>query len=96
MVDRYYSSSFVCIDGVPYPLDRSTLQELSAALEVNELLNNQFVLFFNVGELSVSLNRENLHYDEQTIGNIVNRLVEIKKWLKDNRYDIKDKNENPT
>lgn len=80
----YYSTSFVCIDGIPYPLDRSTLQELSAALEVNELLNNQFVLFFNVGELSVSLNRENLHYDEQTISNIVNRLVEIKKWLKDN------------
>jgi len=79
----YYTESFVCIDGIPYPLNREAV--IKHCKDVNgstyDLIRTQFALFFNVGELSVSLNREQLHYDDMTINAILNRLEEMKQWL---------------
>ena len=51
---------------------------------VSDICKTNFVLFFEVGELSVSLSRESLQYDENTKKAIVQRLVEMKSWLNKN------------
>lgn len=82
--DSYYTESFICIDGIPYPLNTTAIREMAISVDVYSFIRKPVVLFFGVGELSVSLNREQLHYDEQTIKTIVSRFLEIKKWIADN------------
>jgi hypothetical protein len=82
--DNYYANSFICIDGIPYPINRNAINDLSYSMGVSDLCKTNFVLFFEVGELSVSLSRESLQYDENTKKAIVQRLVEMKSWLNKN------------
>lgn len=66
----------VCVDGIPYPLNTSNLgQNLPDSIQ--GLFRYSMTLFFNVGELNMSLNREQLQYDQKTKKAIIARLEEI-------------------
>jgi hypothetical protein len=71
------SSSIVVIDGIPYALNMDGFREKLTDAE-RSLVNYNFCEFyFNVGELSVSLNREALYYDDRTTKRIVERIREM-------------------
>lgn len=78
-VDRYNRSHTLCIDGIPYPLDINALEDCPDHL--SNLTGCGLVLFFGVGELAVSLNREELQYIPKTRNAIIARLEEIYKEL---------------
>lgn len=79
--DRYNRTHTLCIDGIPYPLDCSALERCPDHL--SSLTACGLVLFFGVGELAVSLNREELQYVPKTRDAIIARLEEIYKELQD-------------
>lgn len=85
---HYYrtATGYVCIDGIPYPLatDNSTLYTMAKEAKVYNLLYSKVLMLFGVGELSVSLSRDALHYDDRTLKAIINRLKEIKDWIESN------------
>ena len=75
----YYQDTHACIDGIPYVLNRSEFSHLTRDLQ--NILTQNLVVFFNVGELDVTLNREALDYSDRTKAAIVTRLEEIQVWL---------------
>ena len=75
----YYSETHACIDGIPYAMNNSEFSGIKD--ELSNILRQNLVLFFNVGELDVTLNRESLDYTDKTKEAIVARLKEIQGWL---------------
>lgn len=75
----YYSETHACIDGIPYTLNTHEFSNLPSDLA--NILRQNLVLFFNVGDLSVTLNRESLDYNDKTKNAIKARLAEIQAWL---------------
>ena len=78
----YYSSRVGLVYGqVPYPanVDRITegLEDIcsAAALEFYKNFSNRLVFIFNVGELSITANREELKYDADTLKSIGARIT---------------------
>lgn len=76
---RNYVTHTLCVDGIPYPLDVNALENCPNHLRT--LTQCGLVLFFNVGELSVALNREELQYTPKTRAAVIARLEEIYKEL---------------
>lgn len=75
----YYADAYVCVDGIPYALKKEEFRVLPNNL--SNLIDHNLVMFFGVGELSLSLNREQLQYDDRTNKAIVKRLEEIQDFL---------------
>lgn len=75
----YYGESHACIDGIPYPINVNEFSDIGKNL--TNILNTNCVMFFKVGELTVSLSRENLDYTKRTKAAIVNRLKEIQEFI---------------
>lgn len=78
------------IDGIPYKIN---IENIGVSVS-NTYNNNYFIsnnnknyiicLKFKIGELSLTANRENLHYDENTKRKILNRLVYLHQKTYDN------------
>ncbi len=76
---NYYKELYACIDGIPYTLNASEFSNIDSKL--NALLGHNVVMFFKVGDLNVTLNREQLDYTDKTKKAIINRLEEMQGWL---------------
>lgn len=73
-INAYCQHTTILIDEIPYLLDE----------KYNSLITDchNIVLPFKVGELSISANREQLHYDESTIALIKQRFADVKEDIK--------------
>lgn len=75
---NYYNSSIIAVQGnVAYRVDADQIRE-----KLNEKLNefirySNIVVFFNIGELEVSANREEIRYDKRSVDAIVKRIEKI-------------------
>jgi hypothetical protein len=72
--DRHSGSTMAIIDGIPYTLTFDSINDHLTEAERNLVRYSCCHFFFGVGELSVSLNREALYYDDRTIKKIVARI----------------------
>jgi hypothetical protein len=72
--DRHSGNTMVIIDGIPYALTFDSINDHLTDSERNLVRYSCCHFFFGVGELSVSLNREALYYDDRTIKMIVARI----------------------
>lgn len=69
------------IDGIEYPLELETLRKYADAKLIDSCRGN-LLLYFNIGELSLSASREQIYLDKKTESVICNRLIEIQKEIK--------------
>tara|TARA_R100000315_G_scaffold37273_1_gene15639 strand:+ start:3295 stop:5406 length:2112 start_codon:yes stop_codon:yes gene_type:complete len=75
-----YSSEVNAIQGqIKYPIDRSNLESCMDDELLAFIKNVNMNIWFDIGELEVSANREALSYSNFTITNIRNKLLKIKK-----------------
>ena len=69
------------IDGIQYPITtgylESHINERTNASRIKDVLASDVRLLFEVGELSLSANRESLDYNDKTILAIIDRLEEV-------------------
>lgn len=72
------SNCLAIIDGIQYDIKHDVGNNLDPKLEIYDIFNNMFLIYFKTGELNVSANREELYYDDKTKNKIAERLVEIK------------------
>lgn len=66
----------VIIDGIEYPLDLTALKNY-ADTQLVGAVKGQLIMYFGVGELSLSVSREQVYLDERTQGIIRDRLKAI-------------------
>jgi len=69
--------SFVVYDGIPYPLKIDTLVDSIPSNAIKVLNHACFGLYFGIGEISISANREEIHYTEKTRKILANRVCEM-------------------
>ncbi len=67
----------ILIDGVCYNIDVHNFNK--ETYEIKNLLNSNVIFDFKIGELTISANRETLHYDDNTIYLIITRLHSVAK-----------------
>ena len=72
--DRHSGNTMAIIDGIPYTLTFDSINDHLTDSERSLVRYSCCHFFFGVGELSVSLNREALYYDDRTIKMIVARI----------------------
>ena len=75
------------IDGIEYPLELTTLKTYADSGLI-DAARGHFILYFGVGELSLSASREQIYLDKPTQEKIRNRLRDIKNEIK-NKVDQK-------
>jgi len=69
------------IDGIEYPLDLTSLRNY-ADTKLIDAAQGHFVMYFGVGELSLSASREAIYLDERTKSIIRDRLEAIRQALR--------------
>ena len=69
------------IDGIEYPLELEALRKYADAKLIDSL-KGDLIMYFGVGELSLSANREQVYLDKSTQDKIRLRLEDIQKELK--------------
>jgi hypothetical protein len=69
------------IDGIEYPLELEALRKYADAKLIASI-KGDLVMYFGVGELSLSANREQVYLDKPTQDKIGTRLEEIQKEIK--------------
>jgi hypothetical protein len=74
--------------GIPYPINGNQLglDDIKGTPEYNlaqGALQSNAVIWFDIGELQMSANRESLEYKEGTIKNIRNRLIQVGRAIGD-------------
>ena len=85
---QYNDPNIILIDSIPYTLNLNNLGTMVKE-EEKEILKHLSCHFrFNVGELTVSLNREGLYYDDKTIKSIILRFREMIKWINKHFEDL--------
>lgn len=74
----YYNSSITAVQGnVAYRVDAEQIRE-HLDERLNEFIKHtNIVIFFDIGDLEVSANREEIRYDKQSVNNIVSRILTI-------------------
>lgn len=75
-----YSEPLALVDGIPYPLTQKVLVDSAKASDkeaIKKFFNHPFRLTFNVGEVKVTANREDLDYQKDVIKLINERIVRI-------------------
>lgn len=78
------------VDGVPYPIDRSSVERASNTndRELNELWQFPVLLHFKTGEVSMTATREELDYTNDVTGKVIrDKFKEIIEELKKNLSD---------
>jgi len=70
------------IDGIEYPLELSTLRTYADAQLIDAARGN-FIMYFGVGELSLSASREQIYLDKPTQNKIKSHLDTIAAEIKD-------------
>ncbi|HVI43133.1 MAG TPA: hypothetical protein VM577_21195 [Anaerovoracaceae bacterium] len=73
----YTSSSIAIIDGIGYPIESTSISNISN--HYKNLLSNPFHFHFGNGELSLSASRDSIHYDEKTQRVLVQRISAMSK-----------------
>ena len=68
--------AMMVIDGIEYPLPIDTLRKFADAKLIDSSRGN-FIMYFGVGELTLSASRENIYLDDKTQNLIRLRLEEI-------------------
>jgi hypothetical protein len=68
----------ICIGKVRYPLDKYQLSS-----KFTESTNTNFSLYFDIGELSVTMNREQIDYNDETIAKIEERYSDARQHVKE-------------
>lgn len=63
------------VDGIPYNIQQESLGALSPRL--NGMFRRHVRLFFGVGEITITANREDLDYQTPTVNKVKTRLAEI-------------------
>lgn len=73
-VFKHWAGYIYCIfGGISYSIDKS---------KIDEKINNfEIYLNFDVGEIDVSVSREDISYTKKTINNINNKIVSAKKYI---------------
>lgn len=71
--DYYKDEAKIIIDGIQYPLDKSSI-ETFADIKILNALNGDLFIYFEIGELTLSANREQVYLDDSTKEKIKNRL----------------------
>ena len=80
--DYYYGNNIsVMIDGIEYPLDHSALSKYADSKLV-EAARGKVILYFSLGELSLSANREQVYLDKHTQEKIKLHLEQAVKEVK--------------
>lgn len=74
------------IDGIEYPLELDTLRKYADA-KLIDAARGHFIMYFGVGELSLSASREQIYLDKPTQDKIRQRLDEIHKEIKQKVVD---------
>jgi len=78
--DRYQSSGFVAVQGnVAYRVDGSQIIDRLDSNLADFVNRSHIVAFFNIGDLEVSANREEIRYDKRSVEAIVSRVKTISK-----------------
>lgn len=71
----------IIIDGIEYPIDRDELRKF-ADKGLLEHCTSQIRLYFNVGELTLAANREQVYLDDKTKSAIATRILDMKHAIK--------------
>lgn len=79
--DDYNRSVKAIVDGIEYPLDLNALRTY-ADVKLMDASRGNLYLYFGVGELTLSANREQVHIDKPTQDRIRNRLEEVIRDIK--------------
>jgi len=82
----YNRGAKVIIDGVEYPLALEALRKYADS-KLIDAAQGDFVMYFGVGELSLSASRESIHLDEKTQKIIRDRMTTIQNEIKQNVMD---------
>lgn len=80
--DYYSRASKIIIDGIEYPLDIVAAKQFSNT-SILESTSGSVFLYFNIGELSLSANREQIYFDKQTKDKISKALESMSNEIKD-------------
>lgn len=80
-VNDYQRNAKLVIDGIEYPLELDTLRKY-ADPKLIDSANGTFIMYFGVGELTLSASREQIYLDKATQDKIGARLNEIHKEIK--------------
>jgi hypothetical protein len=78
--------AMMVIDGIEYPLPIDTLRKFADAKLIDSSKGN-FIMYFGVGELTLSASRENIFLDDKTKGIIKRRLEDIFQEIKQRAVD---------
>lgn len=77
----YNRDAKLIIDGIEYPLEINALRKY-ADPKLIDFARGNFIMYFGVGELSLSANREQIFLDKATQAKIQDRLSSIQKEIK--------------
>jgi hypothetical protein len=80
-LDAGYRQAKMIIDGIEYPLDLSALRTYADS-QLIDACSGDVLMYFGVGELSLSASREQIYLDKKTQDIISNRLKEINKEVR--------------
>jgi len=89
----YNRHAKLVIDGIEYPLELDTLRKYADPKLIDAARGN-FIMYFGVGELSLSATRENIFLDKPTQDKIRARLDQITKEIRKTISDKIDKFQN--
>lgn len=78
---QYNRNARMVIDGIEYPLEIETLRKYADG-KLFDAANGNFIMYFGIGELSLSASREQIYLDKQTQEKIRERLDIILKDIK--------------
>ena len=84
--NNYQRGAKLVIDGIEYPLDYESLRKYADAKLIDSA-RGSFIMYFGIGELSLSATRESIHLDKPTETKIRDRLDFITKEIKQKVLD---------
>lgn len=82
----YNRSAVFIIDGIEYPCPLETLRKYMDTKLIYSARGN-LLLYFGIGELTLSASRENIYWDERTQGAICQRMKDLQEELKQRVID---------
>ena len=71
----------IIIDGVEYPLELDSLKKYTDS-KLIDVTRGNFIMYFDIGELSLSASRENIYIDDRTKKILKDRLDNVVKEIK--------------
>ena len=82
------------LDGIPYEISSREVLKEDRGYKLSKIINYaKILLHFNVGEVSVSANRESLEYTDKTVSAIQERLEEVQGAIEKETIKVLEKSE---